>query len=133
MTASEKDRRKFKRLSKQYKMELSEFTFPLTDMVPFEVTGVDISEGGLAVRCSDHFQTGQKVQVKICIPRLNKYHPGFFKVFENDLGQYITAVAEIVWSRHGEGGEAVMLGLEFVDVYEDDLKALNNLIRDGLE
>lgn len=128
-----KERRQFARLPRQFKMEISSFTFPLSKMRPFEVTGIDISEGGVAVRCPKEFTRGEQVQVKINIPKLNKFHPGFFKVFENDLGQYITAVAEIAWiSPDPEQGDCI-LGLEFVDVYEDDLRALHNLIRNGLE
>jgi c-di-GMP-binding flagellar brake protein YcgR len=133
MAIDEKDRRQFARLSRQFKMEISAFTFPLSKMRPFEVTGVDISEGGVAVRCPEGFCVGERVQLKINIPRLNRYHPGFFKVYEHDLGQYIIAVAQIAWSKPDPKQGDFMLGLEFVDVYEDDLKALHNLVRSGLE
>ena len=72
MTDAGRERRKCRRLSKQYRMELSVVTFSLTRMRPFEVTGIDISTGGLAARCSRPFDQGQKVQVKIFIPGLNK-------------------------------------------------------------
>lgn len=132
MTDRGRERRKFERLSKHYRMELSAFTFPLTNMRPFEVTGIDISTGGLAVRCLRRFDQGEKVQVKIFIPGFNKYHPGFFKVFESDVGQYFTVVAEIAWVRQDESKGSYLLGLEFLDIYEDDLTALHNLIRNAL-
>jgi len=87
---------------------------------------------GLAARCSRPFDQGQKVQVKIFIPGLNKYHPGFFKVFESDVGQDLTAVAEIVGVRPDISKNDYMVGLEFLDIYEDDLSALQNLIRSAL-
>jgi c-di-GMP-binding flagellar brake protein YcgR len=95
MDVEGKERRQFARLTRQFSMEISSFTFPLSKMRPIEVTGIDISTGGVAVRCSKAFTKGEQVQITINIPKLNKYHPGFFKVFENDLGQHITAVAEI--------------------------------------
>ncbi|GAU09802.1 PilZ domain-containing protein [Desulfoplanes formicivorans] len=133
MAIDEKDRRQFARLPRQFRMEISAFTFPLSKMRPFDVTGVDIGEGGVAVRCPKEFGVGEQVQLKIYIPKLNRYHPGFFKVFEHDLGQYIVAVAKIAWSKSDPDQGDYMYGLEFVDVYEDDLKALHNLIRNGLE
>jgi c-di-GMP-binding flagellar brake protein YcgR len=133
MDVDGKERRQFARLTRQFRMEISSFTFPLSKMRPIEVTGIDISTGGVAVRCSKAFTKGEQVQITINIPKLNKYHPGFFKVFENDLGQHITAVAEIAWSNPDPEQDDFILGLEFVDVYEDDLRALHNLIRNGLE
>jgi len=47
VTDAGSERRKCKRFSKQYRMELSVVTFPLTRMRSFEVTGIDISTGGL--------------------------------------------------------------------------------------
>ena len=132
MPADEKDRRQFARLTRQFRMEIAAFTFPLSKMRPIDVTGVDISAGGVSVRCPEAFGEKEHVQVKIHIPKLSRYHPGFFKVFEHDLGQYITAVAEIAWSHPDAERGDFILGLEFVDVYEDDLQALQNLIRNGL-
>ncbi len=132
MSTDERERRQFVRLTRQFRIEISPLTFPLSDVRPVEVTGVDISEGGVAVQCSQEFGVGEKVQVRIYIPKLHKYHPGFLKVFDHDLGQYIMAVAETAWCRRGSGQDEYILGLEFVDVYEDDLQALHNVIRSGL-
>ncbi len=133
MGMDDKERRQVTRLSRQFRMEISAFTFPLSDMRPVEVSGVDISTGGVAVQCAEEFGQGEQVQVKIQIPKLSKYHPGFLKVYKHDLEQYITAVAKIAWSRSLEETGEFLMGLKFVDIYEDDLKALHKLIESGLE
>ncbi len=109
-------------------MEIQELLFPLSSQKKTRVESADISEGGLRVSCNRRFSNNQKVQVKVFIPSLNKYHPGFFKVFESDTGQFLQAVAEVAWAREVVPLVKYELGLRFVDVYEDDWQALRKLI-----
>lgn len=126
------EKRRDERLQKPFEVEIREFAFPVQNQPVIEVHSVDISGGGLQVRCFRKFAVGDKLHVTIFIPSLNKFHPGFFKVFESDLGQSLTAVAEVV-----RVDEVVMLrdyalGVRFLDIYEDDWQALKNMILTAL-
>ena len=126
--SAQDERRKFTRLPKNYKVEIRELTFPLNkDWLPLKC--VDISAGGLRLVTSCKFSPGQRLQVKIYIPGLNKFHPSFFKVFESDVGQSLEAVAEVAWVKEILPLAKYELGLRFVDVYEDDWRALHNMIK----
>ena len=126
--SAQDERRKFTRLPKTYKVEIRELTFPLNkDWLPLKC--VDISAGGLRLVTSCKFSPGQRLQVKIYIPGLNKFHPGFFKVFEDDVSQTLEAVAEVAWVKEILPLARYELGLRFVDVYEDDWRALHNMIK----
>ncbi len=122
------ERRRYERLPKNFRVEVREFKFPLAQQRPVDVCCTDISSGGLRVECADRFEKGDKVTAKIHIPSLNKYHPGFLKVFESDTGQYLQAIAEIMWVEETGGEPAYALGIRFLDVDQDDWKALSNLI-----
>ncbi len=102
--------------------------FPLNAQKMISVQSADISTGGLRISCSRHFSLGDKVQVRIYILSLNKYHPGYFKAFESDTGQYLQAVAEVAWMKESVPLVRYEVGLKFLDVYEDDLQALRQLI-----
>ncbi|NCC24563.1 MAG: PilZ domain-containing protein [Deltaproteobacteria bacterium] len=123
------ERRQHDRLPKSYTVEVREFIFPISRQPKVTMTCVDISSGGLAVLSPKRFEPGEKLQVKISIPRLNKYHSGFFKVFESDVGQYLQAVAQVAWTVEKVPFTSYSMGLEFLDVYEDDWKALSSLIK----
>ncbi|WP_457572581.1 PilZ domain-containing protein [Desulfovulcanus sp.] len=123
------ERRKFMRLPKNYRVEIRELTFPLNQQKWLLLECADISAGGLRISCPQRFSAGQKLQIKIYIPRLNKFHPSFFKVFESDVGQYLEAVAEVAWVKEILPFTRYELGLRFVDVYEDDWQALHNMIK----
>ena len=36
----------------------------------------------------------------------------------------LTAIAEVIWSRKLSGGRGYEVGVKFIDIYEDDYKAL---------
>jgi len=121
------ERRRAERLEKSFRVEVREFRFPLAGRQGHAVSCVDLSEGGLRIESPRPYKAGDKLQVKIFIPSLNKYHPGFFKVFESDAGQHLQAIAEVAHVETLPGGSC-RLGIRFLDVDEDDWKALRNFI-----
>jgi c-di-GMP-binding flagellar brake protein YcgR len=126
------NRRRYARLPKSFRVEVSEFAFPLSGQPLHTVKSADISAGGIKVDSPRHFAPGDKVQVRVYIPSLNKYHPGFMKVFESDAGQHLVAIAEVAWAEEAVPGTSYVLGLKFLDVDQDDWTALSNLIRKQL-
>ena len=126
---AEDDRRQDTRIPKNFRVAISEFKFPLSAQRAHEVKTADISAGGLKVESPVKFQKEDKVQIRVYIPSLNKYHPSFFKVFESDVGQYFQATAEVMWVEERIPLTLYALGLKFIDFYEDDWLALKNMIR----
>jgi len=122
------DKRRDCRLEKNFRVEIREFRFPLAKQPSYEVQCADISAGGLLLECRKKFEIGDKLQVKIFIPSLNKYHPGFFKVFESDAGQFLQAIAEVVRADDLVPFTSYHLGIRFLDIDHDDWNALRNFI-----
>lgn len=128
MTDFSKERRKYSRYLNQFQVELSKFVFPLEVQERVATKCINVSAGGLLLQTDFPFTQGDKVQVRLHVPRLNKYHPGFFKVFESVSDQTLLAISTIVRVRplSGEGYE---VALKFLDVYEDDWLALYHLLQ----
>ncbi|EFI35111.1 type IV pilus assembly PilZ [Desulfonatronospira thiodismutans ASO3-1] len=124
----QEERRQYVRIPKNYRVELQPLEFPLAAQKKIRVESADISSGGLRLSCDEKFGEGQTVQVRVYISGLNKHHPGFFKVFESDAGQYLQAVSEVSWVREKVAFELYEMGLKFVDVYEDDWQALKTML-----
>ncbi len=121
------ERRQYQRLAKKYRVEIKKFCFPMSGGGAKQVSCLNISAGGLLLESAEKFEVGDQVQISIYISMLNKFHPSFFKVFESDIGPSLNAVAEVVRVEKGTG-LAYQLGIKFVDVYEDDWKALYHLL-----
>jgi c-di-GMP-binding flagellar brake protein YcgR len=115
-------------LPKNFRVEIREFRFPLARQPKFEVKCLDISAGGMSFECRRKYEEQTKLQVKIFIPSFNKYHPGYFKVFESDAGQFLQAIAEVVHVKDIVPLTTYALGIKFLDVDYDDWQALRNFI-----
>jgi hypothetical protein len=86
----------------------------------------DIGAGGLCVECAVAPDVGDMLQVRVHVPRLNRYSPGFFKSYENDAEQYVQCIAVVAWVRPSGGG--CLVGVNFTDIDSDTHRALQNLI-----
>lgn len=120
------EKRLYQRLPKTYPVEVIRLDFPM----PKEgVKGhcCDISQGGVCLETGETpFALGDTCQLKILIPLLNKFAPGFFKVYENDAEQFFIALAEATWVKPVSG--QFLVGFKFVNVHADQQKALEKLI-----
>jgi hypothetical protein len=120
------ERREFVRLPKPFSVQAFEFKFPMASQPRVETTCVDISTGGLCLESPFRFDQGSKVQVRVHIPTLNKYSGGFFKHHENDIDQFLNAIAEVAWVENSYG--KYLVGIRFLDIDWDTQNALKRLI-----
>lgn len=124
------ENRRYVRLPKAYSVEIKKLRFPIAQEVDLESNSADISEGGICIESHMPFEIGGKMQVRVNIPLLNRFAPGFLKIYENDAEQYFMAIAEVVWCRMVD--ERYMIGMQFINVDESQLRALSALIADAM-
>ncbi len=122
------ERRKYTRLPKNYTVELTALSFPMNSQPTHAATSADISAGGMRVEVDAPYRMGDRLRVRVRIPFLNKYAPTFFKVYENDVDQYLEAIAEVVRIEHEYAYGRRTLGLKFLDLDSDSVIALKNMI-----
>lgn len=120
------EQRKFSRLPKNYYIQFKRLQFPMSSESFAEARISDISAGGICVEAAKTFSQGDRLQIRIHVPRLNKFMPGFFKFYENDAEQYINAIAEVAWMEND------LMGLSFVDLDQDVVRAIQGLIKDAV-
>ncbi|MFO8031210.1 MAG: PilZ domain-containing protein [Desulfohalobiaceae bacterium] len=122
------DRRQYQRLPKDFRVELKELSFAASGHQAVQTRCLNVSAGGLLLETSRSFNLGQKVQVRLFVPSLNRFHPSFFKVFESSLEQSLLAVAEVARVEEKLPLQLYQVGIRFLDVYEDDWQALYKML-----
>ncbi len=120
------DRRKYPRLYKSFKVEIRKLEFPIKSQKLIKTKCLNISAGGMSLKVTEPFKVDDTVQVFIYIIGVSKFHNSYFKRFEAITDQKISGIGKVV--RVNRLGEEFELGIEFVDVYEDDWKALYDFI-----
>jgi len=124
----QQERREYSRVPRRFRVEVAGLSLSEPSTPPVEARCENISAGGLLLNSPQAFQLGDRLQVRLFIPRLNKFHPSYFKVFESATGQNLLAVAEVVRAEKGADG-LERIGIKFLDVYEDDWQALYRLLQ----
>lgn len=120
------EKRQYDRLNKTFAVEVSELQFPVVRSTAVETHCYDISEGGFSIESPRSFKAGDKLQVRINIPLLNKFSPSFFKVYENDADQYFIAITEVMWCKI-QGGK-YLVGMRYINVDDNQARALAAMI-----
>ena len=118
--------RRFVRLPRSYRVHLKKLSFGGGGGTGFECTASNISKGGICLDTPRTLSKGEQWQVRIQIPRLNRYSSTFFKFYENDGDQYFLAIADVSWVK---GNRA---GLRFVNTDVTQANALEALIKDAM-
>ncbi len=131
-TERDLERRGSARLPKEYHVSVRKLDFPLSGQEEIALKSVDISTGGLRIQSPVKLESSQMLQVGITMPRLNKYHPSYFKVFESDVSQILHAVAEVAWVKEVFSARLYEIGIKFLDVDESDWRALRGLLGENL-
>ncbi len=121
-----KERRQYDRLNKELRVEVKKFVYPLKNQRVIKTKCLNISPGGILLDIGERFELGEKLQLTLYVPGLNRFHPSFFKVFESSLNESLVAVAEVV--RVELRGGSYKVGVKFLNIYDDDWKALYNLL-----
>jgi c-di-GMP-binding flagellar brake protein YcgR len=123
--------RQYQRLPRPYRVEAKLLQFPVSPRPVINAPCYDISAGGLCVECPNFLNVGDLMQIRVHVPRLNKFSPGFFKPYENDTEQYVQCIGQVAWVR--PLGGKYLIGLNFTDIDPDQRKALKGLIQKALQ
>ena len=119
--------REYQRLLRPYKVEARLLQFPMPAHPVISAPCYDIGAGGLCVEAPRSLQIGDLLQLRVHVPKLNKYSPSFFKAHENDADQYVRCIGKVAWVR--PSGGKYLVGVNFTDIDTDQRKALKGLVQ----
>ncbi len=127
------DRRNFARITKEVKLEVSEISYPISKDPGEEGTSKNIGKGGVCFSLPFPFTPGALLSMKIHLPTWQKYKKSFLQVLDvSHPSEPLSAIGEVIWCRPASRGKDYEIGVKFVDIYEDDYKALARYL-DSLE
>jgi c-di-GMP-binding flagellar brake protein YcgR len=121
-----RERRKYPRLDKNTIVDAIEVTYPINDDQYSRGKTDNISQGGLMMKISDHFEVGSLLQMKIRLPGWQKNHPGFIRVLDKTGKTPLKAIAEVI--RAEENGDQFEVATKFINLDPEDYIALQHYL-----
>ncbi|MCI5140250.1 MAG: PilZ domain-containing protein [Candidatus Electrothrix sp. ATG1] len=126
----EECRREAPRLDKQVKLKIGELQYPMTDVEMKIGYTNNVSETGLCFVTNELFKNGTIVQLVVDLVGWQHYLRSTAAIIDvQAASKPLTAVAEVVWSKKiVDGNEKYAVGVQFKDIYEDDLQAFKKYL-----
>ncbi|MCI5148203.1 MAG: PilZ domain-containing protein [Candidatus Electrothrix sp. MAN1_4] len=134
-TTAEKCRRKCPRIDKQVKLSVSRLQYPMTNVGATIGYTSNVSETGLCFTTDELFKNGTILQLVVELIGWQHYLRSTAALVDvQSVAKPLTAVAEVVWSKKmTDEGERYAVGVQFKDIYEDDLHAFTTYLRKMLD
>jgi len=124
-----RDKRKFTRISRNIDIEISQLTFPLSDVVTKKGTSINIGGNGIRFTSSEPFDPQTILNLKINIIGWEGFKKPFSKFINLSSDSCLGAVGEVVWCNESPENDGYELGVKFTNIYEDDYKALMRYLK----
>lgn len=109
-------------------MEVSILSYPLSKEPGTQVLGSNISAGGICFFVQDFYEDKTMLNLKIRLKGWQGYKKPFSRLHDIAEESPLTAIGEVAWCRASDTGSGFYVGLRFVNIYEDDYKALTAYI-----
>lgn len=122
----ENTKRRHKRLEREAKVTVSKLAFPLDANPRIDVSMINLSEGGVAIRCPEPFVEGDSLQLEISLPGWYRHTSALTRFDEEMVDKPLTAVGKVTRCVEDEGGFSV--GVLFTDIWQDHWSAMRRLL-----
>jgi c-di-GMP-binding flagellar brake protein YcgR len=123
-----KERRQFLRIPKESKVTYHELKYPSFESDIRNTSMKNLSAGGVLFRAKEKIDVGIILEIDITAQGWEKHHPGFLKVEATSISKPITAIGEVIRSEEILKNKEYEIAVKFINIYEDDLKALTGYI-----
>jgi hypothetical protein len=132
---TEKCRRSSRRVNKQVKLSISKLQYPMTNVDVNVGYTSNVSETGLCFTTDELFKNGAILQLVVELVGWQHYLRTTAAIIDvQTASRPLTAVAEVVWSKKlTDNEEKYAVGVQFKDIYEDDLQAFKKFLRRMLD
>lgn len=122
---SKEDQRKYPRLSKQVDVKAKKLAYPFPKGHEKKGTLKNIGENGVCFNTGEPFKTDDILSLEIKLTGWQHHKNTVANVLDdNHMSAPLTAVVQVMWSIANPDGNGFEVGVKFLDLYEDDLKAL---------
>jgi len=128
-----KEKRKFPRIPKDVSINIKKLTYPLPEGSGKSGIGKNIGENGICFSTPTPYEPKTMLSLEIKLTGWQHHKKNISSILDHSkVTAPLTAIVEVVWSKKRMSRSGYEVGVKFVDIYEDDLKAfkkhLNSIV-----
>lgn len=118
-------------------IETKKLEYPLSSESGEKSTTRNIAKRGICFSAPTQYNPGETLSINIRLKGWHRHRKGLTAILNDELSQtdMLTVIAEVMWSKESAGIGGDDIGGKFINVYEDDLIALekyfSSILPDG--
>jgi len=114
------------RVPKDVPIEVKKLVYPVSSKAGEKSTTVNIAQQGICFTVSSSYETGDTLSINMKLKGMNRHRNGLSAVLNDELTKTdtLTVLAEVVWVQESVNEKGYDVGVKFINVYEDDIVAL---------
>lgn len=117
------------RVVKTVTLSVKQLTYPMTSGPGEAGTLRNLSEEGICFTLETAYAAKDQICLSIDLVGWQHHKKGVAQLVNENLASApLTAIAEVVWCRNLPDDNRVEIGARFLDIFEDDLKALKTYL-----
>lgn len=123
------------RVAKEVQIEIKKIEYPLTNTSAEEGITLDIAKNGICFTATSRYDVGTMLSLNITINGWHRHRKGLKAILSNELSETdtLTVIAEVIWEKASTESNGFDIGVKFINVYEDDMIALEKYFSEILE
>ena len=114
------------RIPKGVHIEIKKIEYPLSNDPGEKGTTRNIAKHGICFTAPTQYKTGETLSLSIKLTGWHRHRKGLTAVLNDELSKtdILTVIAEVIWSKKSTSINGYDIGVKFINVYEDDMAAL---------
>jgi len=114
------------RIPRGVEIEIKKLEYPLSNESGEKSTTRNIAKRGICFSASTQYKAGETLSINIRLKGWHRHRKGLTAILNDELSQtdVLTVIAEVMWSKESTAINGYDTGVKFINVYEDDLTAL---------
>ena len=118
--------RECSRVPKEIQIEIKKIEYPLSNDSAEEGKTLDIAEHGICFTTPSQHEPGIMLSLDMKINGWHRHRKGLKTILSNEISEAdtLTVISEVIWSKKSVDHQGYDIGVKFINIYEDDMIAL---------
>lgn len=107
-------------------IEIKKLEYPISNESGEKSTTRNIAKRGICFSATTQYKPGETLSINIRLKGWHRHRKGLTAILNDELSKtdVLTVIAEVMWSKKSARVNGYDIGVKFINVYEDDLIAL---------
>lgn len=123
--------RLFRRIDKKFSIEISTLAYPLPKDAEDEGVCKNIGCGGICFTVPRAYKAETMLSLKMKIMGFDEYKRPYSRLIDVAAQKPLTAIGKVMWCKKNADDGGYDIGVKFINIYEDDYRALEKYLNNG--